>query len=830
MPMPSLMLRVAIAYFLVLFSISNTIAQAPKKYTSGEILLAIKKLNVCGSVLYLAAHPDDENTNLITVLANEKMLNTAYLSLTRGDGGQNLIGTEQGDLLGIIRTQELLQARKIDGGKQLFTRARDFGFSKLPDETFSIWEKDKVLADVVWAVRSLQPDIIITRFSLEPGKTHGHHTASAMLGVEAFDIAGDTTKYPEQLTNTTPWQPKRVVWNSSKWFYNDDAKLMARNPILMDCGHYNAVLGKSYNEISAESRSMHKSQGFGSMGGRGSNTEYFEHLKGIKAEKDIFEGIDLTWNRVPGGAVIVPLIAKIIAKYQIEKPSASVVELLQLKSAITQLHNSYWKKIKLEELNSIIKNCLGLYLEVASAEPFIANGEKLKLNIEAINRSDVKVVLESVQINDWAKDTLVNKTLESNKGFTFATICTIPIALANSQPYWLQNTGTKGMFEYAPTLNASPENLPFKALLQCSIDGQHFIFETPIVYKKSDPVDGEVYKPLEIGNPIFVNVADDLMLFTNEQPKNLKVTLRAGKANAAGEVTIQAPKGWRTEPNSIAYKIALKNEEQVIYFNIFPSANNGQETLTVTAQQDGKVYQQGYLPILHKHISAQVLFPPSVVKVVKFDLQKKNLTLGYIMGAGDEVPQCLEQVGYKVTLLNTAEISLQQLKKFDALLVGVRAFNTLDRMKFHLSKIFQYVAEGGNVIVQYNTSGKLLADSVAPYLLKLSNDRVTVENAPITFLKPTHPVLNQPNKITDVDFQNWVQERGLYFPNQWGKEFEAILSCNDPAEPPRDGGLLIAKYGKGNYIYTGLSFFRELPAGVPGAYRLLANMIALGKK
>ena len=821
----------SILFFTLSVISSNLVtAQAPKKLNADEILQDLKKLNVCGSVLYLAAHPDDENTNLITVLANEKLLNTTYLSLTRGDGGQNLIGTEQGDLLGIIRTQELLQARKIDGGKQLFTRARDFGFSKLPDETFTIWEKEKVLSDVVWAVRALKPDIIITRFSLEPGKTHGHHTASAMLGVEAFDIAADTTKFPEQLKYLSPWQPHRIVWNSSKWFYNDDAKLLAQKPIVMDCGHYNALLGKSYNEISAQSRSMHKSQGFGTMGNRGSNTEYFEHLKGPKAEKDILEGIDFTWNRVPGGAEISKVISSIILKYQSENPAASVPALLQLLADIAQLPESYWKGIKLKELKNIIKNCAGIYLEAAAAEPSVFSGEALKVNVEAINRSDVKVVFQSFTIADWPKDTMVNKNLENNASFTFSTLYSIPSGLVNSQPYWLVKPGTNGMFDYPQKQNSEPENTPFQAQFKVAINGQNFVFEMPLVYKKSDPVDGEVYKPLEIWNPVFVNVADDLMMFTDAQPKNLKVVLRAGKANSSGVVSINAPAGWRTEPKELAYRLALKNEEQIVNFKIYPPSINAQGRLVVVATQEGKAYTQGYKPILHKHIPAQVVLPLSEVKVVRFSLQKKATNIAYIMGAGDQVPNCLEQVGYSVTLLSDAQISIENLRKYEALIFGVRAFNTVERMKFHLPKIFQYVHEGGNVIMQYNTSGRLLTDSLSPYKLKLSNDRVTVENAPVKVLLPGHALVNQPNKISTTDFDNWVQERGLYFPSQWGKEFEAVLSINDPGEPARDGALLVAKYGKGHYIYTGLSFFRELPAGVPGAYRLLANMIAFGKK
>lgn len=822
-----------------IFSFSFTVAilyftlpsngQSPKKPSSSDILLAIKKLNVCGSVLYLAAHPDDENTNLITVLANEKLLNTTYLSLTRGDGGQNLIGTEQGDKLGIIRTQELLQARKIDGGHQLFTRARDFGFSKLPDETFTIWEKEKVLADVVLAVRFLQPDIIITRFSLEPGKTHGHHTASAMLGVEAFDMAADATKFPEQLSKVAPWQPYRIVWNSSKWFYNDDAKLMERKPIMMDCGHYNALLGKSYNEISAESRSMHKSQGFGSTGNRGSNTEYFEHLKGPKATNDIFDGIDFTWNRVPSGAAIPPFIDKIISNYKPENPALSIAELLLLQTKIQQLPDSHWKEIKLLELKNIIKNCLGLYLEVSSSESSVAPGELLKVNIETINRSGNKVSLQAFKILDWNRDTLINKTLDENINFSFSTMVKIPTTIPNAQPYWLKGKGTKGMYDYASNQNLQPENLPYQAELTLTFDGQEMSFSVPIIFKKTDPVEGEIYKPLEIWNPIFVNLDQEVMMFTSSQSKSIKVTLRAGKPDARGVLKIYTPAGWHSEPTEISYSLASKNEEQIFNFKIFPSKNAAQETISIQAIQDGIAYQQGYVPILHKHIPAQILLPTSNVKVIKLQLAKKGTNLAYIMGAGDEVPQCLRQVGYQVSILSDAQISTEELKKYDALILGVRAFNTLERMKFYMPKIFQYAYEGGNVIVQYNTAGRLMADSLAPFKIKLSNDRVTVENAAIRILKQSHPILNSPNKITNADFENWVQERGLYFPSQWGKEFEAILSCNDPSEPAKDGGLLVAKYGKGNYIYTGYSFFRELPAGVPGAYRLFANMIGLGK-
>lgn len=820
-------------FFLIgiaIAKLSCTQAQSPEHYDASRILADLKKMNVLGNALYMAAHPDDENTRLITYLRNENLWNTSYLSLTRGDGGQNLIGAEQGDLLGIIRTQELLQARRVDGGKQFFSRARDFGFSKNPEETFNIWNKEQVLADAVWAIRKLKPDVIITRFSLEPGKTHGHHTASALIAVEAFEAAADKNKFPEQLKYVDVWQPLRVVWNSSHFFYASEKELLEKKPLSLNVGGYNPLLGASYGEIAAESRSMHKSQGFGTGGNRGAQTEYFEHLKGTKAEKSILEGVNAGWSRVKGGPLVEKIIQKAIETFDPSNPALILPLLLEANTAIQRLEDAYWKEQKLEELKYIIQHCLGMFFEATTLQHTIAPGDRLKINIEAVNRSDKKVLLQSIQVFPFGKDTSLAVPLTSEVQ-NVSELYTIPDSVPYSQPYWLKEDGSLGMFEVKDQQEIGlPENLPpFQAVVNILIEGQPFQFKLPVVFKKTDPVEGEIYRPLAVGPPVFVTISQKVFLFSDGQPKVIQATVRAGKDNVAGMVQITLPHGWKAEVQELPFKLLARGEEQHLDFKIIPPHNSGEGTISLKARMQNREYSNGLLTIQYKHIPTQTLFPEAICKVIELDIRKKGDHIGYIMGAGDNVPASLEQVGYKITVLKDHEINLANLKKFDAVITGVRAYNTNEKMKFHQAALLRYVKEGGTLILQYNTANGLLMDSIAPYTLKLSSDRVTVENAPVRMLNAAHPLLNTPNKITDKDFDNWVQERGLYFPKEWGKEFEVILSCNDPDESPKDGGLLVAKYGKGYYIYSGYSWFRELPAGVPGAFRLFVNMISIGK-
>ncbi|GHA77002.1 GlcNAc-PI de-N-acetylase [Pontibacter akesuensis] len=816
---------------LLLFAPS--FAQMPQKPSAAKILQDLKQLNVLGSALYVAAHPDDENTRLIAYLSNEKLYNTGYLAVTRGDGGQNLVGPEIREGLGIIRTQELLQARRTDGGQQFFTRANDFGYSKDANETFTIWDREQVLADMVWTIRKFRPDVMITRFPPDERAGHGHHTASAILAAEAFKAAADPKRFPEQLKHVETWQPKRLLWNTGVWSFKsqEEFEKFGKELLKVDVGGYNPLLGKSYGEIAAESRSMHKSQGFGASGARGTSIEYLQHTAGDKAQQELFEGINTSWSRVKGGDKVQKLIQKAINEYTPANPSAVVPTLIAAKKELEKLPDGYWKRVKLEELQDVLQASLGLYLEVTANDYAAAPGQSVELQVEAINRSAVPVTLQEIQYSFAKKDTTLNYTLKNNDPLEFSATKVLPQSMAYSQPYWLRQEGSLGMFHVQDQQEVGlPENAPAaQATFNLQIAGEPVQLRVPVVYKRTDPVEGEVYRPFVVTPPVFVNLKEQVLMFASQEPKQVQVLVKAGKANVSGELKLQLPKGWRAEPASVPFQLVQKGAEMNASFSIYPPKEQQEAQLKAVAVVDGKTYGQGLNEINYSHIPAQVTFPEATAKIVKLDLQTRGKKVAYLMGAGDEIPVSLQQIGYDVTLLQDADMRLNYLKQFDAVILGVRAYNTVERLRFYQPTLLQYVEQGGNLIVQYNTNHSLVLPNVAPYPLQLSRDRVAVEGAEVRFLAPNHPVLNTPNKITQKDFEGWVQERGLYFPNKWSDEFTAILSSNDPGEPARDGGLLVAKYGKGYYIYTGYSWFRELPAGVPGAYRLFANLISLGK-
>jgi LmbE family N-acetylglucosaminyl deacetylase len=820
----------------VLFSISLITAQQPKKPTSSEIHESIKKLNFLGSVLYVAAHPDDENTRLISYMSNDVKARTAYLSLTRGDGGQNLVGPEIRELLGVIRTQELLAARGTDGGEQLFTRANDFGYSKHPDETLAIWNKKEVLSDVVLAIRQFQPDVIINRFNHRtPGTTHGHHTSSAMLSVEAFDLVGDKNAYPKQLSRTNIWQPQRLFFNTSWWFYGSREnfeKADKSNLLAVDTGVYFPSSGLSNPEIAALSRSQHKSQGFGSTGSRGSQIEYIEIIKGdLPTDKtNIFEGIDTSWNRVEGGKAIGDILYAVEKNYDFKNPSASIPELMRAYLAIQNLENTHWKNIKTNEVKNIIAACAGLYLEVTANSNHATAGAVIDLNLEVINRSNSKIVLSSI-INPNGIKIDKNITLDNNTDFDFKETLEIKTDQNVSTPYWLTKKGTLGMYEVEDNkLIGKPEtprglNITFNL----NIQNADISFTKAIVYKTNDPVKGEVYKPFEIIPEVSAKISEKVIILDTDNQRDIEVKVKAGRDNIEGYVQIAHPKNWSVFPEKQKVIIANKGQEQRLVFTVVPPKEQSEGFLTPMVYIGDNVYTKELIEIDYDHIPFQTVLLPSQSKIVRLDIKKRGQNIGYIEGAGDVVPESLRQIGYNVAILKPEDISVENLKRFDAVVVGIRAYNTVEELKFKQQLLFDYVAQGGNMIVQYNTNRRLKVDQIAPYDLKLSRDRVTDEFADVTLLATNHDVLNVPNKITSKDFEGWTQERGLYFPGEWSSEFTPILSMNDEGETPKTGSLLVAKHGKGHYIYTGLSFFREFPAGVSGAYRLFANILSLGK-
>jgi LmbE family N-acetylglucosaminyl deacetylase len=829
------MKRIIYIFFLCLaVSYHTTQAQThPTALSSSDILFDLQKLNTVGAVLYIAAHPDDENTRLLPYLTKELKLRTGYLSLTRGDGGQNLIGKEQGVPLGVLRTQELLEARKIDGAEQFFSKAYDFGFSKNPEETFNFWNKDSVLADVVWTIRRFKPDVLILRFPTTGEGGHGHHTASAILGVEAFAAAADPTRFPEQLAYTEPWQARRIFWNT---FNFGTTNTITADQLKIDVGGYNPLLGKSYGEIAGASRSMHKSQGFGTAHTRGSNLEYFKQLGGDVVEKELFEKINLSWTRFPAARALDKKIEKAIRNFDLAAPEKTVPALVEIYKEIAQLDEKdpglrSWKKIKLKETEKILLACSGVWLE-AYADAYSANpGGTLGVAAQLVVRSNVSVTLQALSFQQ--QDTLVGQKMQPNELYTFRHSLHLPSEMSYSAPYWLQKEHSPGSYEIPDRqqMELPENNPPLQVGYRISIHGLSLTVARPVTYKYTDPAKGELYRPVEILPPATLNFSEQVYVFHNSDVRTIQVHIKAHTQNLKGTVEWQAPAGWEVSCIQPSVALKAKGDETVVELKVKPSASleNNKGKLSVAFRIGEQKISKSIHRIEYDHIPYQFILSESEVTLVGLSLKKSGNRIGYIPGAGDGVDACLRQVGYEVTLLTDELLSHSDLSVYDAILTGIRTYNVQPRMQTHYSKLMNYVKGGGNLVVQYNTNnriGPLLAE-IGPYPFTISRDRVTDEKAEVRILNPAHPVFSFPNKIKAEDFDGWVQERGIYFAVDTDKNYEALLSMNDPGEAPHEGSLITARYGKGNFVYTGLVFFRELPAGIPGAYRLLANLLSL---
>jgi LmbE family N-acetylglucosaminyl deacetylase len=825
---------------LVLFlAATAAAAQRPAKPTPADIHQQIKKLNVLGSVLYVAAHPDDENQRFISYCANHKLYDVTYLSLTRGDGGQNLIGPELREQLGVLRTEELLMARSVDGGKQRFSRANDFGFSKTPEETFRIWDKDAVLSDVVWTIRETQPDVIVNRFFHEKKyDTHGHHTASAMLSVEAFDLAGRADAYPDQLRQLAPWQPRRAFYNLSWWYFGGREafeKIDKSQWAVMDGGVFLPLKGRSNGEVAAEARSMHRCQGFGSISSRGENLEYFDFIKGDRpaTNSDIFEGINTTWTRVAGGEKIGKLMAQIDQKYRSDNPAASVPDLLRALALIRQLPDGHWKRVKEKETEATIAACLGLYLEATALEPTATPGDSVKIHLEAIHRgvpnAKLGVRLVGAVLTNELRDTLGSGPLALNKTWTLDRKIRLRPDAATTAPFWLMQPYSDGMYNVENQQLRNLPETPRHAVVRWLFDvgGTPIAYETAVAYKVEEPAIGEVWRPFEVLPPATVEFGKSSYQFV-ERSQRVSLRIRAGRDDVSGVARLQVPSGWNAQPETDGGRFVFKKkgEESTVTFVVTAPEGISEGDLTASVEVANRAYGARLVTIKYDHIPQQSVLLPARAHAARLDLRVTAQNVGYYMGAGDDVPNALRQMGCTVTLLDDKDLTAANLAQYDAVVLGIRAYNTREALALHNKDLFEYVQQGGTVVTQYNNNFDYMTDQVSPLRLKLSRTRVTDERAEMRFLLPEHPVLNTPNRLTAQDFEGWVQERGLYFASEWDAAFQAPLSCNDPGEKPADGALLVASYGKGTFVYTSLSFFRELPAGVPGAYRLLANLIS----
>jgi len=851
-----------VAASLGTLSLVTAIASAagpPPQPNAAQLRLGLAKLGVVGSVLYVAAHPDDENTALLAYLANGALLRTGYLSITRGDGGQNLIGSEQGPQLGLIRTQELLAARRIDGAQQFFTRARDFGFSKSPEETLKLWDKEAVLADVVAVIRRFRPDVIITRFSPEPADTHGHHTASARLALEAFRAAADPAFHPEQLANgVTAWQARRILWNRSTFLAKPGEDLSHYDKL--DAGGYNPFLGASYGEIAADSRSMHKSQGFGVARGRGPIVEYFSTLAEAPggAAAPVLNGIDFTWNRLPGTAALRAAIEAVSRDFSDAAPYRSLPALFAVDAALDGVGDAHWRAVKKAEVADLIAGCAGLFVDATAPDYRAVAGSDLEVTVTAVDRSPAAVTLETVRLPDGAS-VKVNRPLAAPAGavaapFELTRKVVLPANLPPTTPYWLAAPPEPGLYAVPDPqdIGLPEERPPLQAALTFSFGGRRLTLSRAVSFKWTDPVAGERYRPFEVTPLVSVTPESKVLMFPErrKQPTALAVRLVAGAANVKGVVRPEVPDGWAVDPASAPFEIAAKGGEAELTFEVRrapargtgkggkaaeggASSPPGPATLRVVAQVGEARFSRGVVHIEHAHIPVQTLLVDSDVRLVPLALATGGTKLGYIPGPGDDVAASLRRVGYDVTMLDDGALrgGPAALARFDAIVIGVRAFNTNERLRGAHDTLMKYVEGGGTLVAQYNTNSRLgpLTAPIGPYPFEISHDRVTDEAAPVAFTALAHPALNAPNKITGLDFDGWIQERGLYFANKWDPKYQTVFTMHDFGEKPLAGGLLWARYGKGTFVYTGLAFFRELPAGVPGAYRLFANLLAGGR-
>jgi LmbE family N-acetylglucosaminyl deacetylase len=817
--------------------LSARAADTPAPQSAGAILQELQSFREAGTVLFIAAHPDDENTQLIAYFARGPSYRTGYLSLTRGGGGQDLLGPELGDALGVIRTQELLAARRIDGGRQFFSRARDFGFSKDYQDTLRRWDRTQVVADIVRVIRTFRPDILITRFSPVPGNTHGHHTASAVLAIEAFGLAGDPQAFPEQLETLSPWQPKRIYWDSFRASVADvavapaAAKAGAAVPVRLNDGGFDPLLGESFGEIAAQSRSMHKSQGMGSAANRGASYEYFRVLGGPPASGDLFDGINHTWSRFPGGADIGGAASEVIAHFDAQNPAASVPALLALRQRVAALPADPVITDKRAQLDRILHACLGLYVESSVPRVEAVPGETLTLRHTAIVRSGFPVRWLGVRYPLVGREAMAPADLAADSPANRTGSATLPTGTPLSQPYWLRAEGTEGMFRVDdPSLIGRPENPPaFPVEFVFAVGGQTLVVPDEAVQILRDPLRGEVRQALRVIPPVTLDFVHDLELLAPGATRAVTVDLTAARPGAAGVLRLDAPAGWQVAPAAQPFALAHAGEPQPFTFTLTAPAQADSAGIFASAEIAGVRYQNRRLEIHYDHIPVQLMMPPAKLHAVSLDLAIRGRRVGYLPGAGDRISECLESMGYAVTPLDAATLTLDGLRGLDAVVIGIRAFNTRADLAAQLPALFAYAQAGGTVIAQYNTANGLKTNQLAPYSLSLSTNQVTDFRATMTLLQPAHPAFTSPNRIGPADFDGWVQQRGNNFPDAWDGHFTPLISCHDPGEPPANGSLLVARYGQGYWVYTSLAWFRQLPAGVPGAYRLFANLIALGK-
>jgi len=811
-----------ILFFFIFFSLS-TFANEPVD----EIYVNLQKLYSLKRVLYVAAHPDDENTRALAYFSLGERAETAYLSLTRGDGGQNLIGDELSENLGVLRTQELLAARSFDGARQYFTRAVDFGYSRSAEESFLKWGKEELMSDVVLAIRKFRPDVIITRFPPDSRAGHGHHTASAILAIEAFEKANDPNYLPEQVAEFGVWKTTSIYWNTSVW-WGEDIEEKAQNSdkyLIQDIGGYNSLLGKSYNEIGTLARSQHKCQGFGGIIERGSRIEYFEHIEGARLKKSFFENNKDSWTNLINTNFETEF-QNLLKNFNFIESEKNIPSLFKLREGILGLKDSSFKTEKLALCNSIIVDCLGLHVEVVSNDYAYVGGTEVEVSMNLINRSARLVKLVGYELSGNKKqktDDLLNENERFQKKIKFQF--QEPI----SGPYWLKNS-FENIFEVTNRSDlGKPEEDPSAVgKIWILVDGLEMEIAIPVTYKWRDPSYGERRRKL-ISAPLYtVNFDQESVILKGKESKKIRMKIHGYEDEIQEFVNVVAPKGWKLSSNKIEFTLEDKHDEVWLEFDLIATDESRKGTLILTDKNGNKIHS--YTDITYDHIATQSIFREAKVECVNLNVLINPSKVAYIKGVDDVVPQAIEQLGFEVEVFEVSNLALLDLSSYSSVVLGIRIYNVHPELTNYHEKLYKYVENGGNLVMQYNTASRSLRElEFGPVPFKLSRNRVTEEDAEVTFLMAEHPIMTTPNKLIKKDFDGWVQERGLYFAGTWDESYSALFSWHDQYEDPVNGALIVANYGKGQFVYTGISFFRELPKGVEGAYRLLANILSYQK-
>lgn len=803
-----------------------TLAQQVRPMSSSELYLRMQQLANMGTVMYFAAHPDDENTRLISYLVHRDHTRTIYYALTRGDGGQNIIGTEQGSALGLIRTYELLEARKLDGAGQMFSPFIDFGYTTSVPETFSFWNKKKLIADAVDAIQKTRPDIIICRFPTTGEGGHGHHTTSAIIAKAAWE-------YIQHYNDTTQghplWLPKRVLFNA---FQFGSRSTIKQGQFKLAINQFDPLLGKGLGELAGESRSQHKSQGAGTPQTVGVSMEHFELMAGAPLKNSLYDGVDTSWNRI-GALAIEKKIRKAIASFNFTQPSSSLPALLAIRKDIINLKDTFWQQQKLKEVNQIILSSAGIMAELLTETPEATPGSKLPVKLRLISRSNTKVSISRI----YAKHQLEGLSLTS-QNLKADSVYQYPFDLKLDQdepitlPYWMVEREVNHEYQFPDKylgMPIAPNDL--NVTVDFDLDGELISLKVPLSYKKLDPTRGDVTQRFRVVPPISIEPTSNLYFYDPTKSEGKAVLhLKAYQDLDHAQLIIRGG-GQGTTTQDLPF--LAKGTDTYMVVSIPAESlelTKGAPSLSFFVHYESTLYHAGIKLINYPHIPEIQYSTWAWMKVVPKNWKVAVKKIGYVEGVGDYVDDVLRLAGLNVEMIPSLSLNDRSyLKQYEAIVVGVRAFNTQKALRSGIDALLDYVKDGGTLIIQYNTSTHLLTDRLGPYPLQLGRDRVTDENAAVSFTHQASSLLLYPNKINQDDFKDWVQERGLYFANKWDQEhYQTLFSMHDKGGDPLTGSTLYTPYGKGQYIYTSLAFFRQLPAGNAGAIRLFMNFLSAG--